>query len=1822
MRIPMKKKLCLLLMVSLFIGLAFATDTEQEFLSSFNSSFNVLSSNQSRMEIDFQLPEFEVEEVITSNQIYHKIALPGAPSTLKSGFPELPYVTTSIAIPHKGRVNVEVLNAEYSTITSYNAYPVQQGDQFEAPKAFAINHDFYSSNMNYPEDIVQHTDPMILRDFRIITMQINPFSFNPETQELTVNTNIKLQLNFTEEKGVNELPGPVDHISPSFHKIYQSFILNYDHYDYSMFAGTPPRYLIIHGYTSQDNAFQTLLSGFVLWKKQKGADVDVFSTQQAGNSTTAIQTFIRGRYDNFATRPDFVILIGDTTGSYPIPCYSTESSGSSDYAYSQMNDGDNLGDLFIGRMSVENIAQFSNLVSKGYTYEKNINLANADWLNRILLIADWAPSGYSTVYNSKYIKEIAKFANPEYTFTEAYSDGTSAHIANTAMTNGIAFYSFRGYIDFNPPSEAQIDNGPKLFHVVPTTCGTGNFASLAESEQFIRLGTDANPKGAITAIGMATASTQTTFNNTIHGGIFEGVFGQGMRTMGEALLHGKLFLHQVFGVSTPYNVSRFSNWCNLMGDPTVEVFVGIPDALTITTDTSVHVGVPYTDVLITNQDNEVIEGAAVTLSMGMNILARGYTDEEGELVLSLPANLIPGNAVMTVSKHNHKPTQINIVIDGSGTLTPATLIVDDGDADGTSGNNNGIATAGETVALTFGIVNTGDNVIQGISGTVVSESPFVEILNPEISYPDAYSLEVVDNAEPILIQIDPATPPNSMIRIHLLLTDDDDNEYDIFEFVPVEAADIIFDSLTVMGNPYGTVDPGEERVIRVNLHNLSDVGVENVQARLYAENHLLSVIDGGFEIGDIPEALDSEPSIVMADFTIWQRPQTLPGMVMPLSIRLFNDDGFEQMVYFSLTVGNVTESDPLGPCSHGYVIYDMTDLSYPECPGYHWIEIATPQGGQGTALPIVDTYASNNEGDQVGSQSLAVVDLPFRFQFYGRRYTQITVCSNGFIALGVSENGEFRNFRLPGPMGPNPMIAPFWDDLTTHGGGGIYTFYDRGRKLFIIQWNNMKNGHNGSSEETFQVILYDPAFYATSLGDGPIKFQYKVFNNVDQEGGNSKRHGNYATIGIKDHTGTRGLEYTFNNTYPTAAAPLGNETALYITNIPTYHEEANIAIADTYITVEDDIVTPGKDVELGVLLENTGNMSVEDVQATLISTDPFVTIHNATSEYHPMDVEGSAINRIPFHFTVSEACPNGHVINFDFLITSDYLEWERELSIQVVAPTLTFHSQMIDDHEGNYDGIINIGESIKYAVNIRNQSDAIARDVSAFLSTDAYNINILNPEMTDITIMPNRVMQLVFDLEFTGDSGSGTFLPLNLTLNYNNGEVLELPLTIPYNIEGIHEDFELSGGGFIAQSGWVWGSPQGVSPFSGENLWATSLEGNYDDLMQYHLNSPEYYLKENSQLSFMHYYELDNGYDGANVSISTDNGNTWELLTPLDGYDNQSIVGIDNQPGWTGESGTWMNAAFDLSDYANEKVIFDFRLGSDESHSARGWFIDDVMVSNVHQKTGFIQGTVYLSSLVSPAEVELSASNNFACHPDENGAFRIYLPYGTHSLTATLDFHRSSTSHNLAITTDAPTLNRDFTLMDMPPVSNLQQELSPDKTIFDMSWDAPEAAVLNPQNYRVYRKFDSGPYELVQESLNMVYHEVFTVEGKYLYYLAVVYEGGGEGEPLMVDPDPPSNEDDTSPQLVTALDTNYPNPFNPVTTINFSLAKPGQATIKIYNTKGQLVKNLVSGEFNSGHHNVVWNGRDNKNRPVASGMYFYRMETKDYKKTRKMLLMK
>ena len=100
------------------------------------------------------------------------------------------------------------------------------------------------------------------------------------------------------------------------------------------------------------------------------------------------------------------------------------------------------------------------------------------------------------------------------------------------------------------------------------------------------------------------------------------------------------------------------------------------------------------------------------------------------------------------------------------------------------------------------------------------------------------------------------------------------------------------------------------------------------------------------------------------------------------------------------------------------------------------------------------------------------------------------------------------------------------------------------------------------------------------------------------------------------------------------------------------------------------------------------------------------------------------------------------------------------------------------------------------------------------------------------------------------------------------------------------------------------------------------------------------------------------------------------------------------------------------------------------------------------------------------------------------------------------------------------------------------------------------------------------------------------------------------------------NNDSTIPQLVTTLYGNYPNPFNPETTIRFELANAGFVTMDIFNQKGQLVKTLLNTELPAGFHQITWNGKDQNGSPVSSGIYYYRMRSGKYSSTRKMILMK
>ena len=168
--------------------------------------------------------------------------------------------------------------------------------------------------------------------------------------------------------------------------------------------------------------------------------------------------------------------------------------------------------------------------------------------------------------------------------------------------------------------------------------------------------------------------------------------------------------------------------------------------------------------------------------------------------------------------------------------------------------------------------------------------------------------------------------------------------------------------------------------------------------------------------------------------------------------------------------------------------------------------------------------------------------LPFAFKFYGQVYDSITICSNGWCAFGNQAwNDNFRNFSIPAMQAPQAMIAPYWQDLCTSGGGmGVWAYFQCRSHRYVIQWKAAQmstSGGCGTQSLDFEVILYDPAFYPTDDGNGKVLVQYQAVTTTATD---ISRETPGFGIGIQDKRGLTGLAY-YNN--PATRSARGADSA-------------------------------------------------------------------------------------------------------------------------------------------------------------------------------------------------------------------------------------------------------------------------------------------------------------------------------------------------------------------------------------------------------------------------------------------------------------------------------------------------------------------------------------------------------------------------------------------------------------------------------------------------------------------------------------------------------
>lgn len=153
-------------------------------------------------------------------------------------------------------------------------------------------------------------------------------------------------------------------------------------------------------------------------------------------------------------------------------------------------------------------------------------------------------------------------------------------------------------------------------------------------------------------------------------------------------------------------------------------------------------------------------------------------------------------------------------------------------------------------------------------------------------------------------------------------------------------------------------------------------------------------------------------------------------------------------------------------------------------------------------------------------------------------------------------------------------------------------------------------------------------------------------------------------------------------------------------------------------------------------------------------------------------------------------------------------------------------------------------------------------------------------------------------------------------------------------------------------------------------------------------------------------------------------------------------------------------------------------------------------------------------------------------------------------------------------------------------------------------------AVLDLEMVLLLQNSDETKQAVSTKYSQYKYPSMKAFKTKHHEHLEQLYELAGKAEAEIIIPPKPM------------ISRNYPNPFNPSTTIAFSLPTAGKANLNIYNVKGQKVRDLGNPELTRGHHTVVWDGRDNRGQSVSSGVYFVRLSTAQGNSVRKILMLK
>ncbi len=854
---------------------------------------DVSSSTKNAWIVEFSLETYSIDEKVIDGKTYSVIKIPEFPNLLKRGYPSLPVIAKSLAIPPDAEIGYRILKIESEKI-SVNPVIPSKGNLYRNQDPDRIPYTFgkvYNEDTYFPSSIIELGKPYILRDYRGISFRIYPIRYNGKRREIEVVKRMTVEF-YVKGKSFENVKSHFGRVNGWFRPIYKNHFINLEQAKYDTLNEDAGSILVI---TTQE--YYNAILPYVRWKRQKGFYTRIaLYPDSTGSGNTNIQNYISNEYYNNGLT--FVLLVGDIED---IPSkrsdVGTQADSAADPFYGCVEGNDYYPDLFVGRFSCDDTNQVKTMVYRTIQYEKNPDPA-AEWYHMATGVASDEGSPADSE-RANWLRDTLLAST--YTLVDRiYQPNGNATQISSALNEGRSLVNYIGHGDVTYWASVYYDisdinaltNTSKLPAIISVACLNGVFSKECFGEAWLRStnGSYDQPTGAI-AIEAASIS-QSWVPPTVGQREAVNLLAHFDRhTFGGIVENGNCYMIDVYG--NPDGVEIFETWI-IFGDPSVQLFTDTPAPLTVSHASTIVVGATSFTV------DAGIEGALCALydSTTNTLIGRAYTDASGGATITFSPLSSPGELKLTVTAFNHTPyiTNIQVIAPNGPYLSYAGNNIDD-----SSGNNNGRLNPGETINLTVKATNNGSDPGNGVYGILTSSSSLISITVDSSYYGHIGVNDTVPSLTPYIFSISSDAEDGQQIAFTVVFHDSVDSTWSSDFSLTVYAPHLEYISKEIDPTGDHRIDPGESNVpLYVTIKNNGGDTGTGIKGYISTADPYLTIEDDSASFPDIPPGDSSTCST--DPFVVSASPGTPEGHQASINLVISNTYGVDTF-QFAIRIG-------------------------------------------------------------------------------------------------------------------------------------------------------------------------------------------------------------------------------------------------------------------------------------------------------------------------------------------------------------------------------------------------------------------------------------------------------------------------------------------------------------------------------------------------------------------------------------------------------------------------------------------------------------------------------------------------------------------------------------------------------------------------------------------------------------------------------------------------------------------------------------------------------------------------------------------------------